>query len=108
MKVFPWSKSDKTIARKAFEAAYDRECADVVAELRTRVNTLQDNKDVWAINDFLYKRRQEMDRKYDFRYSVLLEVLAVLIHEGTITLEDVEGLDKEKLDHIKTYLMIFG
>ncbi len=102
-----WSKSERAIARKAFNAAYELECAGILEELRKRVGAIDDSSKIWKINDYLWKKRREMDDKYDFRGSVLVEVLSRLIYEGWITLDDLQGLRQDKIDFINRYLSFF-
>lgn len=68
-----WSKTEKKLARQAFEKAYNRELQELT----------------------------ETDRKYDFRYSVLITVFAQLHAEGRLTLEDLKGLAESKIEIIK-------
>jgi hypothetical protein len=48
-----------------------------------------------------WRKRREIDNKYDFRYSVLLMVLATLLHEGKISAEDLQGIGAAKIDFIQ-------
>lgn len=53
---------------------------------------------------FSHRKRTEVDKKYAFRYSVLIRVFSRLISEGWITLGNLEGLDKDKITIIKKML----
>ncbi|MCI0389105.1 MAG: hypothetical protein MOB07_10135 [Acidobacteria bacterium] len=77
-----WSKSEKTIARRAFDLAYERESAGLADEVRRRAGRIASLDDVWEIHDFLRSKRKEFDGKYDFRYSELIFVFARLLIEG--------------------------
>jgi hypothetical protein len=59
--------------------------------------------DVWDLEYHLTKRRQEINREYDYRYSVLPQVFGLLIRKGRIREEDLQGLGEDKLHHIQTY-----
>jgi hypothetical protein len=48
----------------------------------------------------LTERRREIDRKYDYRYSVLPLVFAELVKQGRIAENDLQGLAPEKIDVI--------
>jgi hypothetical protein len=52
------------------------------------------------VHDFLTEKRRETDQKYDYRYSVLTRVLGVLLREGRLTRNDLEGLSAEKMSQI--------
>jgi hypothetical protein len=96
-----WSKTEKNIARKAYELAYEREMEDIKTEIIDRVDKLKEPKDVWALHNYLTKRRREIDRKYDYRYSVLIRVFAELIYDGYLKPEDLKGLREDKVEMIK-------
>jgi hypothetical protein len=96
-----WSKSEKEIARRAFNLAYTKECKAIEEELRKKVSELHDPKGLWGIHDYLSEKRRDTDRKYDYRYSVLPSVFASLLYEGWITLVDLKGLSEQKVDNIK-------
>lgn len=103
---FQWSKSEKAVAKAAFDKAYSREVSAVVAEVKKRVQNLSQPKDIWKIHDYLDQQRRETDEKYDYRYSVLLMVFARLIGENWITEADLNGLGEEKLNAIRTILAL--
>jgi len=92
-----WTKAEKQIARRAFDLAYDRECRAIAAEVRKRLNMAQEAKDIWALHDFLSKRRQQIDHDYDFRYSALTMVFGLLMRRKWLSEEDLHGLSDDKL-----------
>lgn len=95
-----WSKSEKVIARRAFEEAYARECSALSHEVRRLADAIAAPSDIWKLHDFLTGRRKAIDEKYDFRYSVLLFVFARLIGEGWLDETELTGLSGDKLDKI--------
>jgi Photoprotection regulator fluorescence recovery protein len=66
-----WSRSEKTIARKAFDAALGRELHEVIQEAKKMASQIQQSSDLWDLEHYLTQRRKEIDRKYDFRGSRL-------------------------------------
>ena len=46
---------------------------------------------IWPLEEYLRKRRREIDQKYDYRYSELLFVFMRLYHESWVTDEDLQG-----------------
>src|ERR1035441_4836830 len=70
-----WSKSEKAIARTAFDAALGRELQEVIQEAKRMANGIQKSSDLWELEQYLTERRKEIDRKYDYRYSQLTHVL---------------------------------
>ena len=85
---FKWSKTEKKIARAAFEKAYQRECSDIIEKIRTKAEKISEPDDIWRFHDFLAEKRDEIDEKYDYRYSKLILVFARLINEGWLEFSD--------------------
>jgi hypothetical protein len=98
-----WSRSEKTIARKAFDAALGRELHEVIQETKQRVNQINGSADLWDLERYLTKRRKEIDRKYDYRYSQLTHVFGRLLHEGRVSEEELRGLREDKLKPIRSF-----
>jgi len=71
---FQWSKAEKRAARRAFDAAYERECRAIRAKLEQMLEGGGDIRQIWRIHDYLSEQRRETDRKYDYRYSVLFRM----------------------------------
>ena len=95
-----WSKTEKLVAKTAFEKAYRKECEAIVQELKGNVASVKEPGDLWHVLDFLTKKRNEIERKYDYRYSVLIFVLATLLKEGWLRETDLKGLNEDKLQTI--------
>jgi len=87
-----WSKSEKAIAHKAFDAALDRELHEVIREAKQK-----EPADPWDLEHYLTQRRKEIDRKYDYRCSQLDLVFGRLLREKWIDEEDLRGLGEDKL-----------
>ena len=96
-----WSATEKKIARRAFDAAYGREIAAIMEELRRKVGGMKSAKDLWQIEDFLRERRDEVDWKYDYRYSQLIYVFSILHHQGFLLEADLAGLSADKIEAVK-------
>jgi hypothetical protein len=95
-----WSTTEKEIAKTAFEKAYEREIAAVIQEVRQRASVMTQPNEIWQLHDFLSARRHEIDGKYDYRYSVLIFVFAGLIKDGWLHLDELQGLEKDKLTKV--------
>lgn len=95
-----WTDTEKTIARSAFEKAYDREIETLLKQVQQQASTLNALTDLWQLHDFLSAKRHEVDGKYDFQYPALPFVFAGLIKEGWLHLTDLEGLSQDKLSKI--------
>ena len=97
-----WSRSEKIIARKAFDAALGRELHEVIQEAQKMASQIQQSSDLWDLEHYLTQRRKEIDRKYDYRYSHLTLILGKLLHEGWLGEEELRGLRDEKLKAIRS------
>jgi hypothetical protein len=95
-----WSKPEKKIACRSFDAAYERECMAIAHNVREMADKINEPSDVWKIHDYLTEKRKETDQKYDYRYTGLLSIFARLMCEGWIREEDLEGLSGDKLQEI--------
>jgi hypothetical protein len=98
-----WSRSEKIIARKAFDAALGRELHEVIQETKQRVNQINGSADLWDLERYLTQRRKEIDRRYDYRYSQLTHVFGRLLHEGRVSEEELRGLREDKLKPIHSF-----
>ncbi len=96
-----WNKREKAISKSAFDRAYRNECEDIIRTIKHKARDLSDPKGIWELEDYLYEKRKEIGYKYDYRYSVLLGVFGHLVKEGWITMQDLEGLGKEKIERIQ-------
>jgi hypothetical protein len=98
-----WSKSEKAIARKAFDAALGRELVEVIRKTKQMANEIQQSSNLWDLERYLTERRKEIDRKYDYRYSQLTQVFGRLLHEGRLKEEELRGLREDKMKLIHSF-----
>ena len=98
-----WSRSEKTIARKVFDAALRRELHEVIQETQKMASQVQKASDLWDLEHYLTERRKEIDRKYDSRSSRLKDVLGRLLYEKRLREEDLRGLREEKMKSIRSF-----
>jgi Photoprotection regulator fluorescence recovery protein len=100
MRDLKWSPSERVVARRTFDQALNTELQDLVAEAKRMAGTMEDASELWELESWLTQRRLEIDRKYDYRYSVLPFVFANLLQQGRITEKDLQGLCTEKIELI--------
>src|SRR5216684_8852277 len=86
-----WSRSEKALARKAFDAALGRELHEVIQEAKKMVSQIQQSSDLWDMEHYLTQRRKEINRKYDFRGSRLIDVLGRLLYEKRLREDELRG-----------------
>ena len=103
MRHLHWSPAEKAVARKAFESALKREFEALITETKQRAAAITQSDDLWELEDHLTQRRIEIDRIYDYRYSVLPDVFGYLVREGRLKTEELNGLAEEKLAYIRRY-----
>ena len=98
-----WSRSEKAIARKAFDAALGRELREVILEAKRMASEIQKSSDLWDLEHHLTQHRKEIDRKYDFRGSRLTDVFGRLLYEKRLREEELGGLREDKLKLIRSF-----
>jgi hypothetical protein len=98
-----WSRSEKAIARKAFDAALKRELHEAIQEAKRMCSQIKEPADLWDLEHYLTQRRKEIDYKYDYRYSRLTHVFGRLLQEGRLGEEELSGLREDKLKSIRSY-----
>ena len=96
-----WSHAEKKVARRAFDLALGNELENLVLEAKDRAAKIDQPSELWALEGWLTERRREIDRRYDYRYSILPLVFAHLLRDGRLTEDDLHGLGLEKLDLIR-------
>ena len=101
-----WSAHEKALARRVFELALKRELDQTMYEAKARVAKVKEPSELWVLEHWLTKRRNDIDRKYDYRYSVLPQVFAVLIHEGRVSLDELRELSEDKVEYIRRFLQV--
>jgi hypothetical protein len=98
-----WSRSEKAIARTAFDAALKRELHEVMQEAKQMANQINEPADLWDLEHYLTERRIDINRKYDYRYSQLRHVFGRLLHESRLSEEELHGLREDKLNSIRSF-----
>lgn len=97
MRDLKWSDSEKKIARRAFDAAIQRERAAVMSRFKELAASASTPQEMWDVEDYLTKQRRQIDAKYDYRYLQLIFVFGRLLREQWVKEEELEGLSEEKL-----------
>jgi hypothetical protein len=100
MRDLKWSSSEKAVARRAFNQALNAELQEVIRRAKDIAAAVDEPSELWRLESWLTQRRLEIQRKYDYRYSVLPLVFATLVRQGRISEKDLRGLDLEKIELI--------
>jgi hypothetical protein len=101
MQEFTWSPTQKKAARAAFDLALAREFRAIREEAEGMLRNSSSDRVIWRLHDYLDEKRREIDQKYDYRYSVLMQVFPLLVSEGWLKVEELIGIGAEKVDVIK-------
>jgi len=98
-----WSRSEKAIARRAFDAALKRELHEVMQKTKQMASQIKEPSDLWDLERYLTERRKDIDRKYDTRGSRLKDVLGRLLYENRLDEKDLRGLREEEMKSIRSF-----
>jgi hypothetical protein len=99
-----WSPREKKIARRAYDDALESALAKIMSEFKARAAVAAGPSDMWDVEAYLCRKRQEIDKTFDYRYSQLILVFARLIREGHMDESGLTGLSDEKLAAIRHLL----
>ena len=66
-----WSKSERAIARRAFDHALNQELQEVIRQAKQMAVEVKEPCQLWGLEQHLTQRRKEIDRKYEYRGSKL-------------------------------------
>jgi hypothetical protein len=95
-----WSDSELSVAREAFDRAYERAIEQLVSTVRSRSAALNSADAVWALHDFLSIQRHTMEGRFDFQLEGILFLFAGLVKDELLGLEELAGLERDKLSKI--------
>jgi Photoprotection regulator fluorescence recovery protein len=106
MRDLNWSPKEKAVARKAFNQALQRELEAAMVEAKKRAARIRQPSELWELERYLAERRVQIDREYEYKYSVLIFVLGNLVREGMLSEQELQGLNQDKLDSIRRYALL--
>ena len=98
-----WSRSEKAIARQAFDAALKRELQELMQEAKEIARKIKQPSNLWDLQEYLTQRRKEIDHKYNYRYSHLTQVFGRLLYETRVSEEELRGFSEDKLKTIHSF-----
>ncbi len=103
-----WSRSERTVARAAFDAALKQELQEIMQEAKQMANQINEAADLWELEHYLTQRRKEIDRKYEYKYSQLTRVIGRLLHESRLSEDELRGLNEDKLKLIRSFAKVLA
>ncbi len=95
-----WSQTEQDVARAAFEQAYQRTIERLVADLKQKATALSSAETVWQLHDFLSIERHTIEGRFSFASEGILFVMASFVKDDLLCLDELEGLEAEKLAKI--------
>lgn len=101
-----WSPQEEKIAQEAFNKAYEREIAALIQEVEQRAKQAEAPEDLWRLHDLLSAKRHEIDGKYHYDSSTILFILAELVQGGWLKLQELQGLENDKVSKIKALTLM--
>lgn len=96
-----WTVSEQAIAREAFDPAYGRAVDKLVVEVRSKSELLDSAETVWQLHDYLSIERHTIEGRFDFRLDGILFVFASLVKDSLLKIDELAGLDAEKIAKIE-------
>jgi len=105
MSATDWTLEEQTVARHAFELGKHRSITALITTLQEQSSKLDSPESVWRLHDYLSTERYQYEGRAEFDEGNVLFVLADMIKQQLIALDNLEGLDQMKLSKIKAMSM---
>lgn len=99
--VIVWTPEEQTIAREAFDRAHGRAIHALINKVKGHVTGLGSVDGLWQLHDFLSTQRHDMEGRFDFRLEGILFVFASFVKDGLLSVDELNGLETEKIAKIK-------
>jgi hypothetical protein len=95
-----WTEQEQAVGITALNLAQTRTIERLIADLHRQVIELTSADQIWQLHDFLSIQRHGIEGRFEFRQESILFVFASLVKEGFLKLDELQGLDSEKLAKI--------
>ena len=95
-----WTEQEQAVGITALNRAQTRSIERLIADLHRQVIELESADQIWQLHDFLSIQRHGIEGRFEFRQESILFVFASLVKEGFLNLDELQGLDAEKLSKI--------
>jgi hypothetical protein len=95
-----WTETEQGVARSAFSRAYERAVEQLLQQVQSRATELTSADSLWQLHDYLSIQRHTMEGRFDFRLDGILFVFASLVKDSLLQMDELVGLDAEKLAKI--------
>ena len=105
MSATDWTLEEQTVARHAFELGKHRSITALINTLQEQSSQLDSAESVWKLLDYLSTERYQYEGRSEFEEGNVLFVLADMIKQKLIAMDDLQGLDQKKVSKIKAMSM---
>ena len=105
MSATDWTLEEQTVARHAFELGKNRSITALINTLQEQSSQLDSAESVWKLHDYLSTERYQYEGRSEFEEGNVLFVLADMIKQKLIAMDDLQGLDQKKVSKIKAMSM---
>ena len=105
MSATDWTLEEQTVARHAFELGKHRSITALINTLQDQSSQLDSAESVWKLHDYLSTERYQYEGRSEFEEVNVLFVLADMIKQKLIAMDDLQGLDQKKVSKIKAMSM---
>lgn len=95
-----WTEQEQAVGKAALDRAQTRTIERLIADVHRQVIELTSADQIWQLHDFLSIQRHGIEGRFEFRQESILFVFASLVKEGFLNLDELQGLDAEKLAKI--------
>lgn len=99
--VLVWTPQEQSIARDAFDRAHGRAVTALIDKVKSHATGLGSLEALWQLHDFLSTQRHDLEGRFDFRLEGLLFVFASFVKDGLLAVDELEGLEPDKLAKIR-------
>ena len=100
-RVIVWTPQEQAIAEEAFQRAQGRAVSALISKVKGHASGLGSVEALWQLHDFLSTQRHDMEGRFDFRLEGILFVFASFVKDGLLSVEELEGLEPDKLAKIR-------
>ena len=105
MSATDWTSEEQTVARTAFELGKQRSISALISTLQEQSGNLDTQESVWKLLNHLSNERYLYEGRAEFDEGNVLFVLADMIKQRLIALDDLQGLDQTKVSKVKAMSM---
>lgn len=88
------------MALAAFEMACLRSGKALIAAVQHQAGQVENLDGLWQLHDFLSIQRHVIEGRSAFNLDGILFVFASFVKEGLLELDELQGLDSEKLNKV--------